>query len=268
MEDTVLMLLKEKSCKEISELLNIKIWDVRKIAKTNGFVFKKLSKYSLDINYFDVIDTEDKAYFLGFLYADGNVGKNKNTISIVLSEKDLQILEDFKKYLKTNKPIYNVKGKYSINHKETKKVKIEICNEHFHKSLIKLNVFPNKSLSLTFPDVSIVPEHLIRHFIRGFFDGDGTIYKPNTSNFHHLGFISTLEMCQSLQKILNSGKIYKENRLQNKNVYYLKIFKKKDVERVCNFMYENANVFLKRKHEKYLNFLDIKVQRLNGESFK
>ena len=71
-------------------------------------------KYSLDINYFDVIDTQDKAYILGLLYADGNVSLNKCTISLSLQESDMEILEKMNICLGYDRPLEIVSQK---NHK-------------------------------------------------------------------------------------------------------------------------------------------------------
>lgn len=74
---------------------------VRRILKDNGIPIRKqeewLRKYDLNQEYFDVIDTQNKAYFLGFLYADGNVSKSNNAIQIGLESRDLHILESLKK---------------------------------------------------------------------------------------------------------------------------------------------------------------------------
>ena len=74
---------------------------VRRILKANNIEIRTqemwLRKYDVNQNYFDIIDTQNKAYFLGFLYADGNVSKDNNNIQIALQARDLHILESFKK---------------------------------------------------------------------------------------------------------------------------------------------------------------------------
>ena len=97
------------SCDSLGQIYNCGGNTIRNILKRNHYKVKTVSEgkriYSLDQNYFDVIDTEDKDYFLGWLFADGNVG-GRNIITLGLQERDKSILELFRKYLKTNKPLW------------------------------------------------------------------------------------------------------------------------------------------------------------------
>lgn len=123
-----------KSIKEICEELNVDCMSVKRALKKNGIKLRSLSdalrKYDLDKNYFDNIDTPNKAYILGFLYADGNVRKDKYVMQITLQEEDKHILEKFKIELNTNRPLYfkesknkNIKNTYTL----------VINNKHMHQ---------------------------------------------------------------------------------------------------------------------------------------
>ena len=69
---------------------------------------------TFDEHSFDVIDTEEKAYWLGFLYADGNVSNTKNEVGITLQSSDIKHLYKFKTFLKSSKiPTLNVSEKYN-----------------------------------------------------------------------------------------------------------------------------------------------------------
>lgn len=136
-----------------------------------------------DENYFEIIDTPQKAYFLGLMYADGYVSHSKRLLgnnkiyicykmSISLQEQDKSILELFKRELKRPNELIKIINKdISINRA------IQYCftvsGQKIHDDLVKHGCVENKSLILQFPKT--VPEKLMSHFIRGYFDGDGCI---------------------------------------------------------------------------------------------
>ena len=151
-----------------------------KIAKEYCICRNKLSKTLISFGYqpinyqnnvkliqsiFDNIDDEYKAYWLGFIYADGSI-TNDGIFEIQLAEKDFEHLIKFKNFIKWENEI---KFKDS-----TKSVRITFRNKYFTNQLNKLGVVPNKSLILSYPD--FIPDFLQRHFIRGYFDGDGCIH--------------------------------------------------------------------------------------------
>lgn len=80
-----------------------------KILKDNNIKIisnvEKLRKYEIDENYFDIIDSEHKAYTLGFLYADGYNNEKKNIVKISLMEDDIDILKQIREPICPNKPL-------------------------------------------------------------------------------------------------------------------------------------------------------------------
>ena len=157
-----------------------KIKDEFNIRKTT--VRKK--KFKCNENFFEVIDTEEKAYWLGFLYADGCVQQKGNyyTTKIDLATIDRNHIEKFKKSLDSNHNINDYK-----DHS-----KIVIGSKKMFNDLNNKGCVPKKTLILEFPTIEQVPEHLVHHFIRGYFDGDGTInimkqFKTPQARFQLLG---------------------------------------------------------------------------------
>ena len=132
-------------------------------------------EYQINEDFFDNIDTEENAYILGFFYADGtNCELNDSLIGISFTqlEQDVDILEKIKSAMDADYNFYKciqptndkVKYKFSIN------------SQKLSKRLSELGAPPRKSLILKFPNKDIFKsEDLIRHFIRGYFDGDGCI---------------------------------------------------------------------------------------------
>jgi len=124
-------------------------------------------KYSLDESFFDVVDTEEKAYILGFLYADG-CNDNNNSIKIELAEIDKEHLNKINKCFKSNAPIHERipnKDSYTKNNSFV----LKLNSKHMAKNAEKLGCMPNKTFKLDFPTEEQVPSHLIRHFIRRIF---------------------------------------------------------------------------------------------------
>ena len=136
-------------------------------------------------------------------------------------------------------------------------------SDKIKSSLIKLGCVEKKSLVLKFPTTEQVPENLVRHFIRGYFDGDGSITTCHGKKWN-IKICGTKELLEGiLLNIVGQIKcIYKEKR-NEKNNYYLSISGSKDVENILNQMYKNSSTYLERKYQRYLAFLEYN-SRLSG----
>lgn len=177
------------------------------------------TKYSFDHNFFETIDTEEKAYWLGFMYADGNVRKHRNQSVIQIKVNDQEIIEKF---------IKSINGDMSVSYYTNQIGKtisaIHLTSDKMFDDLIKQGCIPNKSLVLTFPNKHQVPENLINHFIRGYFDGDGSISygirerysvrkKQNIKSIRAMAqFIGTKEMLTVIDDYVNFNGLEKEKR--------------------------------------------------------
>lgn len=125
-------------------------------------------KYQIKENYFDKIDTEEKAYFMGFFYADGYNSKNGSSLVISLNIKDIDILYRFSNMIlgEEHVSIYDrgPKGKEAVFRINSK----DLCHRFSELGC------PNcKTYTLEFP--KWIDDDLLRHFVRGYFDGDGSI---------------------------------------------------------------------------------------------
>lgn len=198
-EDYILKNYGIKTTSEIAKHLNCSIRDVNRFADYEQLIFNS-KKYNIDENYFSKINSPNKAYWLGFLYADGCVLKTQKSYILELSLKseDRTHLEKFKMCLKSNVPIKDriIKEKYHA-------CRIAICNKKICEDLIKLGCVPKKSLILKFPTEEQVPKDLIPHFIRGYFDGDGCVYNDSDLKKMSVSFVGTEDFLISLQEIVN-----------------------------------------------------------------
>lgn len=220
----------------------------------------KYGKYYINQDYFNIIDNEWKAYWLGFLYADGtnrikwNEKKHKmeHVLKLTLCYKDKTHLEKFKKSLQNDSPIKDRIIK--LNNKEFKSCDINICNQKICNDLSDLGCVPNKSLILKFPNDKIVPKNLIRHFIRGYFDGDGCVHVNLSNKSTVINFVGTKEFLSSLQDIFhNELKISytKMTNQRNNKAFQITYGGIEEFEKIFTYLYKDSNIYLDRKLEKF-----------------
>jgi hypothetical protein len=208
--------LNEKfSAKNIGKQFNFGENTVLKILKKLGITRAQGTnrKYTCNSNFFEKIDTEEKAYWLGALYADGCVRNNKNSYSVTLISKDIEWLDKFKEHIEYTGLIYR---EY---HKKFNKecFKLNISDNKLAQDLINCGCTERKSLTIEFPGENILPKNLINHFIRGYFDGDGTVGVYNNSN--KIKTIKTIRsgMCCGSLKFMQ--KLIKYLNLKNIKIY-------------------------------------------------
>lgn len=226
----------------------------------------RIGKCSANFNYFQKINTESKAYFLGLLFADGCI--YKNILKLSLSSIDIDILKKFKKALRGNFNIntYNANGSYSINSKVSV---IQICDKDLSANLKRHGVIPNKTNKIKFP-YSSIPKHLYRHFIRGYMDGDGSFtYYINKGKIkgkkYSICFVGTIDFLESLRKIFQdqlsisvSGKLINRWPERQTNIRQLFISGGNQVIKILDWLYNDSRIYLNRKYNKYLDLLIFK----------
>lgn len=258
LEKDIIKYYQEKlSAAKISEKLKIDKKTVYRVLNNNNIKTRTLSeaayKYTCNDNFFDVINTEEKAYWLGVLYADGNI--TNNTVSckrIFLTSTDKEWVEDFLKAIQsTNTPKLEKHNKF----KDANVWKAAISSPKMHSDLNNLGCTAVKSMTIRMPNIK---NELVHHFIRGYFDGDGTvgIYKNNKKLDWMVlksGFCSGSE--KFIKDLLNiipvkNKKIYHTN----KNLY-LANFSLNDSISLYNYLYKDATIYLKRKHKIFNEYI-------------
>lgn len=213
-------------------------------------------RHKVNEHFFDNIDTEEKAYWLGFLMADGCVyhGSDKNSyrLQINLAASDIDCLERFNKALSSDYTIRIV----DVQNRKTNKVhtaaQLKINCTALCKKLIKHGVVPRKSLICQAPNIA---SKLVPHYIRGYFDGDGCITRNKYMkkwSIKIIGTESTLEFFQAyFDKHEITSAIYDINHSKAKT---LEITRKLSISHFYDCIYNNASVFYKRKYKRFLVF--------------
>lgn len=219
-----------------------------------------MSKYYYNKDFFETIDTEEKAYWLGFLYADGCIVEQyKNNrlksmhLEIGLCKKDENHLHKFLNSIESNVEIKYKTNK--LNGKLYESCRVAICCTKMCRDLIDKGCTPRKSLTLKFPNVDIVNANLIKHFIRGYFDGDGCISIRKNGTLE-LNFVGTLDMLDRISNVLLSEKIIFKTpyKIQSGNAFQIFIYGADAIERFYKYLYKDAIIFLDRKKDKFVEF--------------
>lgn len=207
-------------------------------------------KYPIVEDYFENIDTSEKAYWLGFITADGCV-HSKNTLSIQLGERDVKHLEKFRDVISPNRliSIYYPKNNYSHN---PPLYKLAIHNSKIKEDLEKLNVVPRKTYITKFPNID---PKFYKDFIRGVFDGDGSIcISKNSKTFSIIGNRQLMSEIQNIlmkECNLNLTKLIEVHPERCIGIYNLVYRGNIQVQRIYEYLYTGAEVFLERKKYKF-----------------
>lgn len=254
----------ERSIAKTSAKYGINKKTLARHLKNRGIeIVSNKSAYPINDSVFEKIDTEEKAYWLGFLYADGFVAAKNNQIGLGLALKDIAHLEKYKTFMEWGGDI-KVNKEHQFGSKDTHNkagedmynCRVIITNEKIHSDLINLGCVPNKSLILKFPTEDQVPKEFQLAFIRGYFDGDGTLglyrhSKTNPKLEESLLIVGTKPFLEKVQEILGPGHLMQKKNC-NELTYRLGYSTLKAF-RAAELMYKNATIYLDRKYNIYAN---------------
>lgn len=228
--------------------------------------------YNKKLDYFDQIDTEEKAYFLGLLYADGH---NRNgRFSIGLHEQDKHILEKFslrifgRINLKERKPYVRQYGDIVIN--ASRHYILNVYSVYMSKRLNELGMVPKKSLIHGFPSADQIPDRLIHHFVRGYFDGDGCLSHRTANHAKRwiVTILSSKEFCDKLIEL--ASRELSIRVLTNKKqsaIHSISVSGNLQIKKFMDWLYSDATCFLERKYKKYLELCEDSARIKNRPSY-
>jgi intein-encoded DNA endonuclease-like protein len=210
-------------------------------------------KYDINRQIFEKIDTQEKAYWLGILAADGsNDGKE---FRLSLEEKDQDHIVKFSVFLCTNRPIKESikKDEYGTRKQSILSVgSIKIARDLMHNGII-----PRKTHLLKFPQRSIVPTELQPHYIRGYFDGDGNIYSnKRTYQWQLVGnepFLIKLQLIMMEELNLNKTKMQIPHPKRKNNIRRLRWGGRLQMIKIYNYIYKNSKIHMERKKSYFEN---------------
>lgn len=211
-------------------------------------VIVHMRKYKLNEDFFKIIDSEIKAYFLGFIFADGYVNEKNNYVEITIHKKDKEILDNLKIYLYPDgRPLKIIKNNY---------IRLVINSKIIVTDLVKYGCMQAKTYKIKFPKIN---RKYYSHFIRGYFDGDGCVTINDGTLF--LSIIGTIDFLDSIKSILmekcNVNNTKYDDRHPNKknNIRALRYGGNVLINRIYHYVYDNSTISLERKKNKFLVIL-------------
>ena len=199
-----------------------------------------------DYRFFDTLETEIQGYILGFLFADG-CNYQQMSIDLELQKRDIEILKLIKEKLKVPS---------TISHRQSRNsVCLKIHSKHLASRAAEIGLIPQKSFKLKFPDL---PSHLIRHFIRGFFDGNGNLTdrsQPTCNRYrYNINIISTPSFCESLASVINifcglNCKVFIPVPYRDKvnKIALLILDGRENIKKFLHWIYDDSTYKLQRK---------------------
>lgn len=229
---------------------------------------EKNKKYTCNVSYFKQIDSEKKAYWLGFIMADGYIGVNNGNkrFGISINVNDINHLYNLKNELSATNPIntYRVSQGYKIG---TEYCRLIITEEHLVEDLIKQGCVEHKSNILQPPNIE---KSLRKHWIRGFMDGNGSIVIHNTQygDSFSISFTSTDNVLNWIMDELIEDEVLErryplDKRKQEQIVSEFSFGGNDLVKKYCDYIYKDATVYLQRKYDRYVQLQNIIINRDN-----
>lgn len=245
-----------KTLQAIAKELNVSDGTIKKRLKKYNISIRPNKKYYFDENFLDNLNEDWKLYFLGLLFADGNVKiKNGFTVSITLTRKDDILLQELcMRFYGNIDSLEHLDSKEYYNKKTEKaffgapKTILRLNSKKLCHQLIKdFNCPPCKSLILDFPTFS--GNKYFSHFLRGYFDGDGYISK----NGKVVGIFSSDIFCEGMSIFLLENFKIESKRYKRGKITVLYIHKKESVRLFKELIYKDSNsIFLARKKERFI----------------
>lgn len=220
---------------ELLRDLGVEVRGVGYISKTNQNLFKNITN-------------EIEAYVLGLILADGNIGRDYS-ISITLTASDSYLLD------KINDELFNSTASTltMVKSQGNSTYRILICGKQICDNLAKYGLVPNKSYLLK--DFPRFEEPLMKHFIRGMYDGDGICAK--NLNYLRIGYCGhNQELIQNFRDFLADKLQLRKNKLFNTGgCWDCSWGAKEDLIKIYHYLYDDATIFLSRKKNKLQNYL-------------
>ena len=216
----------------------------------------------INVDFFGKINTEEKAYWLGFIYADGNINKKENLLTIGLKSIDRLHLKKFGDIFGKKIEVRKLK-KYKNIQSEREVACCRVGSKHICRTLIELGIKPRKTYIEDSFDIDIVPTHLLHHFLRGLFDGDGSvgIYETGSSvksKQLRAQFIASDKLTPVIQKILMDRCSLNETKIiDEKYISLITYGGNGSARKIFDYLYKDATIYLERKYDIFTSILSV-----------
>jgi DNA-binding transcriptional regulator WhiA len=231
-----------------------------------------MRKYKLNEDYFEIIDNENKAYWLGFVSADGGIN-NQNTkkyrtpeysLRINLQGSDFEHLEKFSTEIQSNYPIRITERKSKDTGKILYTANLSIYSKKLINDLFKLGVTERKSFTLE--PCCQISNDLLKHYWRGYFDGNGTIRYEKSNKSWHLSLVGSEKIAIGFHNFISMFVANKAQVRKSRNIYSIGYGGNHEVKDIWDILYNNSEIYLERKKILFDEMLklDIKEHHMQG----
>lgn len=237
-----------RSLNWLSKTFSINKEKIRKILVNNGIKIRKSSphKYTMNFDYFDEIK-ENQAYILGLFAADGWIRERDNLLEISLQQSDEQILEDIRIELSLSRQL-----RHFTDSKNRKMVSLTFSSEKIKQIFEIYGNVPRKTFKLL--HLPPLTDDIMIHYIRGYFDGDGSASNGFNITSANLSFLQEIQSFLERKYKIQPGKIYIDTR--KNTCYSFNYGKKDDIEKIYKALYPVEEILcLKRKQNKLKSFI-------------
>ena len=226
-------------------------------------------------DFFKNISTELQAYLLGFYTADGSIDEKRKTFRIHLSTKDSELVYLYKDIISPDARLFSVADNYKTTGRDGKEITghgsigVDISSAILVNDLVELGIGYKKTYSdLTIPNI---PENLIRHFVRGFFDGDGSIStylacEKGKKDRVRCGIqidSKTKTLLENIQLFFKNNNIkFNLIYLKRDDMYRISTSSREEIKKLYLLFYKDSYFYLSRKFNKFDYYVNTEVSQL------
>lgn len=260
LQEIITLYNNQESLKNIGDKFNVSRTVIKRILEEQNIQLRKRTlSHKGNYSIFHTIDNPEKAYWLGYLAADGcNYHREQNaTILINIHQKDRKQLEKFLNFCDCDHQINDYIANDGFSN-QTPMCKIQIYSMEMSDDLTQHGVPPKKSLILKPP---IIDEQYYLPYICGYFDGDGSISKTSQCNNYLISIQGTKEILEWINSILNISEKLETRKKNNKNSYYIRCGGTNKPYKILNQLYNSCETHLDRKYELYKNLETVVLNR-------
>ena len=267
-KEIINLYLNGSSQRELAKMFDTDKGVIKRKLLKNNIKLRTLSEanmiYNVNDHIFDNIDSHEKAYWIGFLAADGSI--NRNTVKLCLAIKDINHLYRFKFFLNSTNPIkiYNA----TLKNKKYPCCEIGFRSENILNQLSIHSVVSNKSKTLLFS--TNIPKQYISSYILGIFDGDGcfNLMKFNGTNLNirqmRFSLLASKDVAKNIQNYFYNECNVGINKIQlYKNIHILQYGGNSVLLKISNYLYKDAEMFLTRQKKIILDHFGDKILNIN-----
>lgn len=236
-------------CEELAKKYDIEVHTIYRILNDAGIERKSGIRSSCNENYFETIDTPNKAYLLGFITADGSItGKYNSCCSIEIHEKDADLIEFARQEINPSATIT------TCNYEKKQNKRVSFSSKKLCQDLNKYGIIPNKSLILESVPKDLIPKELLCYYFRGLIDGDGCIHKDGKLSIYS----GSQKFIESVQQILCNELDLRKLKIYHGTTYFVSWSSKDDKLKLFDYLYKDKldkTFYYKRKYERLYNSL-------------